>query len=110
MKLFMMVVFSVLSAIAQAGVINYSGSIFDPFTEPEGDFVVVGTFAPSFDPYLYKFVYGADELGNMPDGSKYSQAVADGNFNPIGDGRAGCGHTCCRYHPASSAARDSAGR
>jgi len=50
---------------------------------PSG-FVIAGTFAPTFDPQNYKFEYG-DGFGNLLS-SAYSQAVADGNFRPIGSG------------------------
>jgi hypothetical protein len=69
---------------AAAEVVSYNGDLtLNGGPVPNG-FVIAGTFAPTFDPYNYKFVYG-DGSGNLLS-TEYSQAVADGNFRPIGGG------------------------
>jgi hypothetical protein len=73
-----------------AQVVNYSGTVVDPFASfapVANGFVIAGTFKPTFDPYQYSCVYGSDAFCNM-DSTRYSQAVADGNFIPIGAGTA----------------------
>ncbi|MAE59862.1 MAG: hypothetical protein CMJ49_00745 [Planctomycetaceae bacterium] len=66
--------------------VNYSGFIHDPYpNSPVGDFVIAGTFDPTFNPWDYPYVYG-DWVGNLVDGPEYAQAVADGVFRPIGAG------------------------
>jgi hypothetical protein len=70
------------ASVAAAGPVGASGFVFNEFGAPVfNGLVVVGTFAPSFDPHTYTDHYG-DEFNNLlPDA--YTQAVADGNFIPI---------------------------
>lgn len=69
---------------AAAEVVSYNGDLtLNGGPVPNG-FVIAGTFAPTFDPHNYKYVYG-DSWGNLLS-SQYSQAVSDGNFRPIGSG------------------------
>lgn len=65
---------------AFAAQITYAGSVssLEPFCS-----VKLGVFNPAFDPYRYNFVYGVDDAGNMNE-TKYSKAVKDGNFVPLG--------------------------
>ena len=73
------------SVLAQTTV-NYHGGVnYRPGMPVVNGFAIAGTFASGFDPYDYKYVYGMDEWGNM-DETHYSDAVADGNFLPIGGG------------------------
>jgi hypothetical protein len=70
---------------AHGQVVNYAGSVSNQGAPVSSGFIIAGTFKPTFDPYSYKFVYGIDEFGNMNE-TMYSQAIADGNFIPIGSG------------------------
>lgn len=65
-------------------IVNYTGGAGASGMPLPGVFATAGTFKPGFDPYSYKYVYG-DAWGNMLT-TNYSQAVADGNFMPIGSG------------------------
>src|SRR5687767_2230345 len=69
---------------AAAEVVSYNGDLTVNGGPVPNGFVIAGTFAPTFDPHNYKYVYG-DSSGNLLS-SEYSQAVADGNFRPIGSG------------------------
>jgi hypothetical protein len=73
---------------APAAMVNYSGVLTENSFGPSGplndDFVIAGTFKPGFDVNPYDFIYG-DAFGNLSP-HHYTQAVADGNFRPIGSG------------------------
>lgn len=69
----------------QAQMVSYNGGVTQNGAPVANGFVIAGTFAPGFDVDSYKYVYG-DESGNLLGLPHYSQAVADGNFRPIGDG------------------------
>ena len=71
--------------LAGAGTVNYQGQLTNYGTTVTSGYVIAGTFKPTFDPYSYKYVYGIDEAGNM-DSPRLSEAIADGNFIPIGPG------------------------
>lgn len=64
--------------------VTYSGALSLSGAPVANGFVIAGTFAPTFDPFSYKYVYG-DAFGNLLS-SEYSRAVADGAFRPIGGG------------------------
>ena len=70
--------------VSPGAVVQYSGSLFDPDGFLQNDWVIAGTFKPGFDVNQYDFIYG-DASGNLG-GQHYTQAVADGNFRPIGSG------------------------
>jgi hypothetical protein len=71
---------------ASAGVLRYSGTVtYDGVVPVANGFVIAGTFKSTFSPYSYKYAYGVDGDGNM-DSPRLSQAIADGNFIPIGPG------------------------
>ena len=85
--------YGVLFGDAVGATVQYSGSLFDEHGDPVGGgYVIVGTFAPGFDPYnggneegtRYNCVYG-DSVCNLNSGA-YDSAVSDGNFIPIGAG------------------------
>ena len=70
------------ASTATAGPVGASGLVFNEFGSPlVNGLVVVGTFAPSFDPHTYTHHYGDESNNLLPDA--YTQAVADGNFIPI---------------------------
>jgi hypothetical protein len=74
------------SALGAPPPVTYHGHVYQGYGGPVvNGFAVAGTFAPGFDPFDYEYVYGIDEWGNM-DQTHYSDAVADGNFLPIGGG------------------------
>lgn len=71
--------------LANAATVNYQGQLTNYGVPVTAGYVIAGTFKPTFDPYSYKYVYGIDSAGNM-DSPRLSQAIADGNFVPIGSG------------------------
>ena len=73
------------ASVASATMVEYTGQVTVGGQPAENTFVIAGTFDPAFEPSSYKFVYGVDEAGNMGS-TQYSQAIADGNFRPIGNG------------------------
>lgn len=74
------------SQVATAEIVQFSGNVIRLEGEPvAGGYVIAGTFNPLFQPWSYKYEYGMDEGGNM-DSPNLSQAIADGNFLPIGSG------------------------
>lgn len=70
---------------ASAAIVNYQGQLTNYGAPVTTGYVIAGTFKPTFDPYLYKHAYGIDDAGNM-DSPRLTQAIADGNFIPIGSG------------------------
>lgn len=83
---------ALMSAVVQtqAFTLNYSGQIVgDPWGSGSSQspiFVVAGVFSSTFDPGRYKYAYGLDDVGNM-DRPHLDNAIADGNFIPIGVGK-----------------------
>jgi hypothetical protein len=71
--------------LAGAGTVNYQGQLTNYGNTVTSGYVIAGTFKPTFDPYSYKYAYGIDSAGNM-DSPRLTQAIADGNFIPIGAG------------------------
>ncbi|WP_428304031.1 PEP-CTERM sorting domain-containing protein [Lacipirellula sp.] len=71
--------------VANAGIVNYQGQLTNYGATVTSGYVVAGTFKPTFNPDNYKYVYGIDSAGNM-DSPRLTQAIADGNFIPIGAG------------------------
>jgi hypothetical protein len=73
---------------ARASTVSYHGQLAEEaFGGGAGnladDFVIAGTFRPGFDVSQYKFIYGS-EGGNLFGLPHYTQAVAAGDFRPIG--------------------------
>ncbi|BBO33193.1 PEP-CTERM sorting domain-containing protein [Lacipirellula parvula] len=71
--------------LANAATVNYQGQLTNYGAPVTTGYVIAGTFKPTFNPYSYKYVYGIDSAGNM-DSPRLTQAIADGNFIPIGSG------------------------
>ncbi len=74
---------------ASAATVQYSGKLFAEFGPPVvGGEVIIGTFAPSFDPSQYNCVYGDESCNQVGGsfGSAFDSAVGEGNFFPIGFG------------------------
>lgn len=66
-----------------SAVVQFSGSLYgESGAVAVNALVVAGTFKPSFPVSNYSCVYG-DNVCNL-DHNNYSEAVADGNFIPIG--------------------------
>jgi MYXO-CTERM domain-containing protein len=71
--------------VARAEQVNYHGDVTLSGDPVANGYVIAGTFKSTFDPFTYKYEYGIDEAGNM-DSPRLSEAIADGNFIPIGTG------------------------
>jgi hypothetical protein len=83
---FVVVVLVALSTgVASAEQVNYHGDITLNGAPVANGYVIAGTFKSTFNPGGYKYAYGIDGEGNM-DSPRLSEAIADGNFIPIGAG------------------------
>jgi hypothetical protein len=74
--------------LARCQTVTYSGSITKSGSPVNNGYVIVGTFKPSFNPFLdFENEYSYDGYGNYCTcDSKYSRGVSDGAFTPIGTG------------------------
>ena len=82
--LFPLIVFLAPVPVALATVVEYAGQVTHQGEPVENAFVIAGTLGPDLNAVRYVCFYG-DASCNMLS-SHYAQAVADGNFRPIGDG------------------------
>jgi hypothetical protein len=73
------------TSVASAEQVNYHGDITLNGAPVANGYVIAGTFKSTFSPFNYNYEYGIDGEGNM-DSPRLSEAIADGNFIPIGAG------------------------
>ena len=79
-----LVVFLASVSVASATMVEYTGQVTIRGRPVQNAFVIAGTFDPGFDPTTYGCFYGIG--GCNMDSTRYSQAITDGNFRPIGNG------------------------
>ncbi len=79
-------ILSATASTVRAGVINFSGKVYGErgIAPAPNALVIPGTFAAGFDPLNYTNFYGDESNNLLPDA--YDMAVADGNFDPAGNG------------------------